>query len=77
MLLSTSSTIQSTSVNLLAESLVLVVVDGVENTPRSQTVDDHLPSVRHQNITEHGTQVKSLVCIEQELKYKIHDDVDE
>ena len=68
--LHSSRSFTNTSLYLSTESPVSLVVDGVDGPPSGQAVDHDLPGVWHQNMSEHWTQVKSLICIEQELKYR-------
>ena len=46
-----------TSVQLSAESLVFMIVNGVKSAPTAQTVEDNFLGIGYQNITEHWTQV--------------------
>ena len=50
-----------------------MIVNGVERPPTGQTVDDNFLGIGYQNLTEHWTQVKSLLRVEHDLKYDIHD----
>lgn len=51
-----------------------MIVNGVEDSPTGQTVEDNFPGIGYQNMTEHWTQVKSLLLrVEHYLKYDIHE----
>ena len=57
-----------TLINLRADSLVFVIMDGVEHAAVLQSVDRHLVSVGHQELAVQGAQVQPLVTPGQTLE---------
>ena len=47
-----------------------MIVNSVERPPTGQTVDDNFLGIGYQNLTEHWTQVKSLLRVEHDLSTK-------
>ena len=50
-----------TLINLRADPLVFVIMDGVEHAAVLQSVDRHLVSVGHQELAVQGAQVQPLI----------------